>query len=101
MSEPHDSERRYEGPFLPLDIPLNEEEVAKEDLEAFKEALRRSKIELDIARSQFDSVTDPMLIDHVIFRIGAAERHFSYLLQLARRLNIELGKPYSDWYQFS
>lgn len=69
----------------------------EQDIHAFIEALRRSKAELDIARQQFENVVDPLLIDHVVFRLGAAERHFNYLFQLARQLGLRTGGIRWDW----
>lgn len=74
-------------------------EYTEEEIHEFIDALRKSKQELDIARQQFDSVNDPRLIDHVVFRLGAAERHFSYLFQLARQLNVQTDGPRWDWYE--
>ena len=46
------------------------------------EAARR---EMDAARAQFEEVHDPDLVDHSIYRMQAAERHYMYLLREARR----------------
>lgn len=68
------------------------------NVEAFLTELKLSKRELDIARNQFEVVTEPLLVDHVVFRLGAAERHFNYMFQLARRMNIGINGLNSDWY---
>jgi len=65
----------------------------------FLAALRRSKLELEIARSQFATVVDPALVDHVVFRLGAAEKHFNYLFGLARRLKVNVGGLRWEWYE--
>lgn len=70
----------------------------EEEIHDFVDALRRSKGELDVARQQFDNVNDPLLIDHVVFRLGAAERHFNYLFQLARKLELDVGGIRWDWW---
>lgn len=70
-----------------------------EDIELFLKELRRSKKELDIARFQFENAVDPMLIDHVVFRLGAAERHFNYLFQLARRYHLAVDGMRWEWYE--
>jgi hypothetical protein len=72
------------------------ESMSQEDIKAFLQTLRKSKQELEIARQQFEAVADPLLIDHIVFRLGAAERHFSYLFQLARRWNLSLDGI--QWY---
>jgi Protein of unknown function (DUF2508) len=64
------------------------ESMSQEDVETFLQTLQKSKMELEIARQQFETVVDPLLIDHIVFRLGAAERHFNYLFQLARKWNI-------------
>jgi hypothetical protein len=70
-----------------------------EDIELFLKELRRSKKELDIARFQFENAVDPMLIDHVVFRLGAAERHFNYLFQIARRYHLAVEGMRWEWYE--
>ncbi len=55
------------------------------DVDLLIKELVRSQRELEYARRQFDNATDPALIDHVIFRLGAAERQVSYLLNYARQ----------------
>lgn len=70
---------------------------SEHDLQEFIEALRCSKQELEVARQQFENVNDPLLIDHVVFRLGAAERHFNYLFQLARKLGLDAGGVRWDW----
>lgn len=52
--------------------------------------LHRSKLEVEIARAQFDSAVDPLLVDHIIFRLSAAEKRLNYLLQAAKRQNLVL-----------
>lgn len=94
----HGQARAADDYFL-SHFPLAEAgEFSEEDIHEFIDALRKSKQELDIARQQFESVNDPRLIDHVVFRLGAAERHFSYLLQLARQLGLNTGGIRWDWY---
>lgn len=40
------------------------------------------------AEKYFQNVTDPDLIDHAIFRIEAARTRYTYLLKLAREMNV-------------
>lgn len=61
-----------------------------EDVRQFAAELYRTKRELEIARRQFDNVTDPLLIDHLIFRLGAAEKRLNYLLRVARSVGLVL-----------
>lgn len=84
-------------PSAPEDLHTSQMVFSEEDVEQFLHALKRSKQELDIARQQFENVTDQRLIDHVVFRLGAAERHFSYLLQLARQWGLAVNGIRWDW----
>jgi hypothetical protein len=77
--------------------PVSSSLLHEDEIHDFIAALRKSKRELEIARQQFENVIDPRLIDHVVFRLGAAERHFSYLLQLARQLDISVAGIRWDW----
>ncbi|MCL6633042.1 MAG: YaaL family protein [Alicyclobacillus herbarius] len=56
-----------------------------------------AKREMELAQSQFDHVVDPCLIDHTVFRMGAAEQHFRYLLNLAREQQIHVGSLQWLW----
>lgn len=67
------------------------------DLESFMRELKECKREVEIARQQFDAVIDPLLVDHLIFRLAAAERHLNYLFQLARRLNLVAEVDQWEW----
>ena len=46
---------------------------------------RAARHEMEAARRQFDEVSDPDLVDHAIFRLQAAERHFVFIVRQARR----------------
>lgn len=80
-------------------VEMQESAVESEETQSFLRALRQSKRELEIARKQFETVVDPMLIDHVVFRLGAAERHFNYLFQLARRYQVKVDGMRWEWYE--
>lgn len=90
-----DEKVRSLQPESSLNVPVSA--LSGEDVDEFLRALHLSKQELDIARQQFENVVDERLIDHVVFRLGAAERHFSYLLQLARQWNISVQGIRWDW----
>lgn len=72
-------------------------DAGKLDEHTFLQEVLKSRRELQIARQQFDQVADPLLIDHVVFRIGAAERHLNYLFKLAREHQIEFEGMQADW----
>ncbi len=63
----------------------------------FLDEILRSKRELTIAISQFDEISDPILVDHIIFRIGAAEKHFEHLLRLAKLSGISFDGVQWEW----
>lgn len=67
------------------------------NLEEFLRELNDSRREVEIARQQFDFVMDPLLIDHLVFRLGAAEKHFSYMIQLARKMNLSAAEEHWRW----
>lgn len=70
-------------------VKYQELDSAEEAMQIIDE-LHRSKLEVEIARAQFDAVVDPLLVDHIIFRLSAAEKRLNYLLQSAKRQNIVL-----------
>ena len=57
----------------------------------------RTKHELAIAQQQFNVVSDPLLIDHVVFRIGAAEKQLEHLFRMARESGISFDGVQWDW----
>ncbi|WP_206831530.1 YaaL family protein [Alicyclobacillus fructus] len=67
------------------------------DRQRFLREILKSWRELEIARRQFETVSDPLLIDHVVFRISAAERQLNYLFRLAREYGISFDGPEFDW----
>lgn len=44
-----------------------------------------------VARSFFDNVTDPRLVDYAIYSIGAAEKRYMFLLDEARRHGVQVN----------
>lgn len=66
------------------------------DIIAFLTELTQSKLEVELARTNFDSVDDPLLIDHAIYRLGAAEHRFNYLFQMARYFGIQVDEVLWD-----
>lgn len=67
------------------------------DRHKFLREILKSWRELEIARRQFETVSDPLLIDHVVFRMSAAERQLNYLFRLARENGIKFDGPEFDW----
>lgn len=46
------------------------------------------------ARSQFDFVCDPDLVDHVVFSMDAAEKRYMFLLREAREHGVTVLAPH-------
>lgn len=60
----------------------------KSEGEQILENMRIAHEDWKNAEKYFQNVTDPDLIDHAIFRIEAARTRYTYLLKLAREMNI-------------
>lgn len=80
-------------------VSMEDHDYTAQEVERFIQDLRRSKQEVDVARRQFDTVTDPLLVDHIVFRLGAAEKRLNYLIQLAKKLEIEHEGMSWLWYE--
>ncbi|WP_432406256.1 YaaL family protein [Wukongibacter sp. M2B1] len=62
-------------------------QVKSED-EQILENIRIAHEDWKNAEKYFQNVTDPDLIDHAIYRIEAARTRYTYLLKLAREMNV-------------
>lgn len=65
----------------------------KEENEIMK-AIEDTKIELDCARSIFDNVSDPKLIEMAIFAEEVAKKRYEYLLAIAKERGIKVSDGY-------
>lgn len=52
------------------------------------EAVEQARLEWVAARTYFETVTDPDLIDHAIYLLEAAQRKYEYVLKKAREGNV-------------
>lgn len=77
--------------------PSHEVDLDRINPQNFLREVLKSHRELEIARNLFDQVSDPLLIDHIVFRIGAAERHLNYLFRTARERGISFEGRQWDW----
>ena len=68
-----------------LDREAQEENSRAELLRLVDEARR----EWDEARQAFEAVSETDLIDHAVHRLVAAEKRYTYLLQLAKRERVQ------------
>lgn len=62
----------------------NDDKISKEIIEDIKAAI----MEMEIAQSMFNSVSDPKLVEVAIYREEAAKRKFEYLISLAKEKRI-------------
>lgn len=77
-------------------VPQEKEQAvttATDDEKKLLAAVDAARREWEQARSYFDQVTDPDLIDYAIYEIEAAERKFMYLLRQAQQLGYALEMP--------
>lgn len=65
------------------------ENIVKENLADLLEDARQ---EWNHAKLYFNNVTDPDLIDHAIFYMGATEKKYNYLLKQARETGLNVDK---------
>jgi len=56
----------------------------KQAEEKYWRLVEEAKKDWQEARAYFNSVTDPELVDHAIYALGAAEKRYVYLLKKAR-----------------
>ena len=54
------------------------------------EALEQARREWRYAKLYFNNVTDPDLIDHAVFYMGATEKKYVYLLKRAKETGINV-----------
>ena len=73
------------------DFRWNHLEMERETVPGLLESLEAARREWKYANLYFNCVTDPDLIDHAIFYMGATEKKYIYLLKRAREegLNID------------
>jgi len=53
------------------------------------ESISRAREEWMAARNYFDTVSDPDLVDHAVYLLGAAERKYMYLLKRAKNEGVD------------
>ncbi|GMA63969.1 YaaL family protein [Alicyclobacillus fastidiosus] len=77
--------------------PSHQLDLSQLDKAALLTEILKSRRELMIARQQFEQVSDPLLVDHVVFRIGAAERQLNFLFRLARENDVSFDGMQWEW----
>lgn len=58
---------------------------------------RSAQMEIEAAHSEFGEVSDGYLVDHAIYRLRAAERHYAYILGLARAAASQRKEDRIEW----
>jgi hypothetical protein len=64
--------------------------AAKSPEVSLTDEVERARIEWQLARRYFETVTDPDLIDYAIYNLKATERRYSYLLKQVRQETSEV-----------
>lgn len=73
--------------FLMQEIENNKNKYTEEDLQLF-EAINESIMEMEVAQSLFNSVSDPNLIDLAIHTEDMAKSRYNYLIALAKKRDL-------------
>ena len=77
----------YEAPHENVRLATQREQLLED--------LRKTRIELEIAYSGFDNVTDPELIDCYIYKLNAVMKRYQFLIQKAAELSLLPEKTYT------
>ena len=70
--------------FLMQEVETNKKKYTEEDLLLF-EAINESIMEMEVAQSLFNWVSDPKLIDLAIHTEDVAKSRYNYLIALAKK----------------
>ncbi|MDI3281173.1 MAG: YaaL family protein [Bacillota bacterium] len=75
-------------------LPEPEElsDKAEKRVPSLLESVEAARLEWILAKSYFDFVTEPDLIDVAVYNIQAAERKYMYLLKEARNQGLKLAE---------
>lgn len=79
--------------IVPEDGSIKARELGKDE---FLVAVEQARAEWLAAKTYFDNVTDPDLVDHAIYSIEASERKYMYLLKRASALGYGIAPPRAD-----
>jgi len=70
--------------------PVTNDNLARRDEKTeLMENIKRAHEEWMAARSYFESVTDPYLIDYAVLAVEAAEKKYTYLMNKAREYDLK------------
>jgi hypothetical protein len=73
--------------FLMQEVENNKNKYTEDDLLLF-EAINESIMEMEVAQSLFNSVSDPNLIDLAIHTEDVARCRYNYLIALAKKRSL-------------
>jgi Protein of unknown function (DUF2508) len=73
--------------FLMQEVENNKNKYTEDDLLLF-EAINESIMEMEVAQSLFNSVSDPNLIDLAIHTEDVARSRYNYLIALAKKRSL-------------
>ncbi len=76
-------------------FPVEREHLKELRPEDHFKLVEQARREWQDAKSVFDQVSDPDLIDHAVYAIDASERRYMYLLKKARDEGVNLQSPLS------
>ncbi|MFZ5967193.1 MAG: YaaL family protein [Bacillota bacterium] len=69
---------------------VNGEDFRSEE-DKMVDTIRSAHEEWRNAEAYFESVTDPDLVDYAIYRVEAARTRYTYLMKLAREMNVKVN----------
>ena len=65
-----------------------------EDNEEILAEIEKTKLEMEAARSFFENVSEPKLVDVAIYTEEVARKKYDYLISIARKKNLRVSKQY-------
>lgn len=79
--------KQFLSNYIKWKEPVTEERRILDEIE-------QAKAEIEIAASIFQNVGDPLLIELAIYTEKAAKKRYSYLIELAKKMNISVDRDY-------
>ncbi len=74
--------------LLMQNVEKSKSEYSEEDLELLS-AIKETVIEMEVARSLFNSVSDPQLIELAIHAEDVAKTRYNYLITMAKQRDLK------------
>lgn len=70
--------------------------ILRKEEQALLEELKKTKIALESAYSNFENVVDPDLIDCYIYEVNAVQHRYKFLLRQVKEMNSQLMDLYPE-----